>query len=191
MKINEFVDAYKAKRFMVTKNGVDERCEYIKSALTVKDYISFEEKKAIVQTVLTNCSTITDGVIVIDSIQKYILFTMSMLVAYTNLEPDEDMGIFDTYDALCSQKVDDGTLLDAIIKTFELEYVRCNDILNMMTADLLAENNIEKQVGKFLTNLSDKINKFGDGLIDKIGEFSTDLSQLDIDKLTNMIGKIK
>jgi hypothetical protein len=191
MKINEFVEAYKAKRFMNIKTAADERCEYIKNTLAIKDYIPFEEKKAIVQTVLTNCSSIKDGVVVIDSIQKYILFTMSMLVAYTNLEPDEGMNIFEAYDALCSQKVDDGTLLDAIIKTFEFEYVRCNDILNMMTVDLLAENNIEKQVGKFLTNLSDKINKFGDGLIDKIGEFSMDLSQLDIDKLTNMIGKIK
>lgn len=191
MKIKTFVENYKTQRFIMTKNGTDERCEYIKRELAIKDYIPFEEKKAIVQTVLTNCSSVKDGVVAIDSIQKYILFTMSMLVAYTNLEPDEDMGIFETYDALCSQKVDDGTLLDAIIKTFEFEYVRCNDILNMMTADLLAENNIEKQVGKFLTNLSDKINKFGDGLIDKIGDFGVDLSQLDIDKLTNMIEKIK
>lgn len=191
MNIKTFVEAYKAKKFMVTKNGVDERFEYIKKELSVKEYIPFEEKKAIVQTVLTNCSKITDGVVTIDSIQKYILFTMSMLIAYTNLEPDEGVDIFETYDMLCSQNIDDGTLLDAIIKTFELEYVRCNDILNMMTADLLAENNIEKQVGKFLTNLSDKINKFGDGLIDKIGDFGADLGQLDIDKLTNMIAKIK
>ena len=191
MDIKTFVDAYKAKRFMVGKNGVDERHEYIKNELAIKDYIPFEEKRAVVQTVLANCTRIKDGVVEIDSIQKYILFTMSMLVAYTNLEPDEDMGIFETYDALCSQKVEDGTLLDAIIKTFEIEYVRCNDILNMMTADLLAENNIENQVGKLLSKISDKINALGDGLIDKLGDFNTDLNQLDIDKLTNMIEKIK
>ena len=61
----------------------------------------------------------------------------------------------------------------------------------MMTADLLAENNVEKQVGKFLTNLSSKADKLGDGLINNIGQFGMDLSQLDIDKLTNMIDKIK
>ena len=92
---------------------------------------------------------------------------------------------------LCSYTVGDGTLLDAIVKTFEKEYSRCNDILNMMTVDLLAENNIEKQIGKFLTKLSDKVNTFGDTIIDKLGNFNMDLNQLDIDKLTNIISKIK
>lgn len=189
--IKEFVDVYEEKRFMNTKQGADERIEYIKRELDIKEYISFDEKKAIAQTILESCSSIRDGVIAVDSIQKYLLFTMAMISTYTNLEADEDMTISEAYDMFCSVKVDDGTLLDAIIKTFEVEYSRCNDILNMMTADLLAENNIEKQFGKFFANISDKINKFGDGLVNKIGDFGMDLSQLDIDKLMNMIEKVK
>ena len=191
MTIKEFVDAYKAKNFMNTKQGVEERIEWIKKELSIIEYIPFDKKQAIAQTVLASCSTIKDGVIAMDSIQKYMLFTMAVLSTYTNLESDEDMSLSDSYDILCSCQVGDGTMLDAIIKTFEIEYSRCNDILNMMTADLLAENNIEKQVGKFLSGLSEKINKLGDGLIDKLGDFNMDLSQLDIDKLTNMINKIK
>ena len=191
MKINEFVENYKAKRFMNTKQGVDERVEWIKNELGVKEYLPFAEKQVIAKTVLADCANIEDGVIAIDSVDKYISFTMAMLATYTTLESDEDTTLSEEYDALCSIKVEDGTLLDAIIKTFEVEYVRCNDILNMMTADLLAENNIEKQIGKFLSSLSDKINKFGDGLIEKIGDMNMDLNQLDIDKLINMIGKIK
>lgn len=191
MTIKEFVENYKAKKFMVTKNGVDEKVEYLRKELEIKEYISFDEKKAIAKTVLEACSRIRDGVVVIDSIEKYLLFTMAMMSAYTNLDADDDVAISEAYDMLCSIRVDDGTLLDAIIKTFEIEYARCNDILNMMTADLLAENNIEKQVGKFFTNISNKINKLGDGLIDKLGDFNMDLGQLDIDKLTNMISKIK
>ena len=191
MKITEFCEAYKTKNFMNTKQGIDERIEWIKKELKTKEYIPFDEKQAIARTVLASCSAISDGVIIIDSIHKYMLFTMAMLSTYTNLESSEDMNLSDAYDALCSCRVGDGTMLDAIIKTFEIEYSRCNDILNMMTADLLAENNIEKQVGKFLSNLSDKVNKFGDGLIDKLGDFNMDLSQLDIDKLTSMIDKIK
>lgn len=189
--IKEFVEAYKAKNFMNTPQGEKNRVEWIKKELDVKEYVPFDEKQAIAQTVLVSCSTISDGVVAIDSIRKYMLFTMAMLSMYTNLESDEDTSLSDSYDALCSCQVGDGTMLDAIIKTFEIEYSRCNDILNMMTADLLAENNIEKQVGKFLSNLSEKVNKLGDGLIDKLGDFNMDLSQLDIDKLTSMIDKIK
>ena len=191
MTIKEFVQTYKAKNFMNTKQGVEERVEWLRRELGVKEYIPFDEKQAIAQTVLASCSTISDGVITIDSIRKYMLFTMAMLSTYTNLESDEDTSLSDVYDLLCSCQIGEGTMLDAIIKTFEIEYSRCNDILNMMTADLLAENNIEKQVGKFLSNLSEKINKLGDGLINKLGDFNMDLSQLDIDKLTNMIDKIK
>jgi hypothetical protein len=189
--VRDFVENYKAKRFMNTPQGVDERVEWIRKELEVKEYLPFAEKQAIAKAVLAECANIEDGVIAIDSVDKYISFTMAMLASYTNLESDEETTLSEEYDALCSVKVEDGTLLDAVIKTFEVEYVRCNDILNMMTADLLAENNIEKQIGKFLSNISDKINKFGDGLIDKIGDMNMDLNQLDIDKLINMIGKIK
>jgi hypothetical protein len=191
MTIREFCDAYKAKNFMNTKQGIEERIAWIKQELGTREYVPFDEKQAIAQTVLASCATISDGVIAIDSIRKYMLFTMAMLSTYTNLESDEDASLSDSYDALCVCQVGDGTMLDAIIKTFEVEYSRCNDILNMMTADLLTENNIEKQVGKFLSNLSEKINKLGDGLVDKLGDFNMDLSQLDIDKLTNMIDMIK
>jgi hypothetical protein len=189
MTIKEFIENYKNKRFMNTKQGVDEKSEWIRKELEVKEYIPFMEKQAIARTVLEGCAGLSGGVVVIDSAQKYLLFTMAMLATYTNIEAEG--GIFETYDSLCSVKVDDGTMLDAIIKTFEIEYSRCNDILNMMTADLLVENNIEKQVGKFLTNLSDKIDKFGDRLIDNLGNLNIDLNQLDIDKLTNIIQKIK
>ena len=143
MTIKEFCNAYKAKNFMNTKQGVDERNEWIKNELSAKEYVPFDEKQAIAQTVLVSCSSIRDGVVSIDSIRKYMLFTMAMLSTYTNLESDEDTSLSDEYDVLCSCKVGDVTMLDAIIKTFEIEYSRCNDILNMMTADLLAENNIE------------------------------------------------
>lgn len=191
MTIREFCEAYKTKNFMNTQQGVEERIAWIKQKLGTREYVPFEEKQAIAQTVLASCATISDGVIAIDSIRKYMLFTMAMLSTYTNLESDEDASLSDSYDALCVCQVGDGTMLDAIIKTFEIEYSRCNDILNMMTADLLAENNIEKQVGKFLSNLSEKVNTLGDGLLDKLGDFNMDLSQLDIDKLMNMIEKVK
>ena len=191
MLVHDFVENYKAKRFMNTKQGVDERVEWIKKELEVKEYLPFAEKHMVMQTVLGDCARIDNGVVTIDSVDKYLTFTMAMLATYTNLESDEEATLSAEYDTLCSIKVEDGTLLDAIIKTFEIEYVRCNDILNMMTADLLAENNIEKQVGRFLSNVSDTINKFGDGIINNVEDVVGIFNQLDIDKLIKVIQKIK
>lgn len=190
MDILTFVEQFKNDKVMNTQIKPNAVSEYIKDKLEVKDYIPFVEKQSIAQVVLETCANLKDGVIAIDSIQKYIIFTIMILSTYTNLEFDGDEDL-DAYDALCVYQIDDGTLLDAIVKTFEKEYVRCNDILNMMTADLVAENNIEKQVGRFLSGISEKINELGDSLIGKLGNFNTDLNQLDIDKLSDMISKFK
>ena len=191
MKVAEFIQDFKDKKIMNTKIDPDAVSKYIKKELEIKDYIPFVEKQSIAQVVLESCGHIKDGVIAIDSVQKYIIFTIMVLSTYTNLEFNEDESGLEDYDILCSFPVNDGTLLDAIIQTFEKEYVRCNDILNMMTADLMAENNIEKQVGKFLSGLSKKIEDFSDAFIQNIFDVPESLNQLDIDKLTNIISKIK
>lgn len=188
--VKDFVENFKNDKVMNTQIKPNAVSEYLKEKLEVKDYVPFIEKQSIAQVVLEACANMNDGVIAIDSIQKYIIFTIMILSTYTNLEFDKEQDL-DAYDELCSYQIGEGTLLDEIIKTFEKEYVRCNDILNMMTADLMAENNIEKQIGKFLSGISEKINDFGDSLIDKIGDFNTDLSQLDIDKLSDIISKFK
>ena len=190
MTILEFIEGFKENKVINTSMKPNAVAEYIKEKLEVKDYVSFVEKQSIAQTVLESCANMKDGVISIDSIQKYIIFTITVLSTYTNLEFDAEDAL-DAYDALCSYQIGDGTLLDEIVKTFEKEYVRCNDILNMMTADLMAENNIEKQVGKFLSGISEKIGDLGDSLIDKLGKFNMDLNQLDIDKLSDIISKFK
>jgi hypothetical protein len=190
MLITDLIKDFQEKKIQNTKINENAVSEYLKKTLEVKDYVSFVEKQSIAQVVLETCVNMKDGVLAIDSIQKYVIFTIMVLSTYTNLEFDGDEDL-ESYDALCSYQVGDGTLLDEIVKTFEKEYVRCNDILNMMTADLMAENNIEKQVGKFLSGISKKINDLGDSLIDKLGDFNMDLNQLDIDKLSNIISKIK
>ena len=119
------------------------------------------------------------------------IFTITVLSTYTNLEFEGNEIDLDAYDALCSYPVGDSTLLDAIIKTFNKEYVRCNEILNMMTADLMAENNIEKQVGKFLSEITDKIDNLGGSFIDSLSGLGEDLNKLDINKITDVLSKIK
>lgn len=191
ISVQNFINEFNEKKIQNTALNPNAVAEYIKRELEIKDYVPFVEKQAIAQVVLESCASLKNGVIIIDSIQKYIVFTLMVLSTYTQLKFDEDTENLKDYDALCSYQIGEGTLLDEIVKTFEKEYVRCNDILNMMTADLLAENNIEKQVGKFLSGISEKINNLGDSLIDKLGNFNMDLSQLDIDKLSDVISKFK
>jgi len=191
MRILDFITNFKENKVQNTQLNPNAVSEYIKRELEVKEYIPFIEKQSIAQIVLESCANIKDGVVTVDSIQKYIIFTITILSTYTNLEFDGDVADLDAYDALCSYQIGDGTLLDEIVKTFEKEYVRCNDILNMMTVDLMAENNIEKQVGKFLSGISEKINNLGDSLIDRLGDFNMDLNQLDIDKLSDIISNFK
>ena len=191
MKITEFIQEFKDERIQNSKVNPNAVSEYIKKVLEVKDYIPFIEKQSVAQIVLESCAHISDGIITIDSVQKYIIFTITVLATYTNLEFNGDETDLDAYDLLCAYTVGDETLLDAIIKTFEKEYSRCNDILNLMTVDLMAENNIEKQVGKFLSGLSKKIENLGDLFINNMSNIPESLSQLDIDKLADVISKIK
>ena len=191
MKITEFIQGFKDERIQNSKVNPNSVSEYIKKVLEVKDYIPFVEKQSVAQIVLESCAHISDGIITIDSVQKYIIFTITVLATYTNLEFNGDETDLDAYDLLCAYTVGDETLLDAIIKTFEKEYSRCNDILNMMTVDLMAENNIEKQVGKFLSGLSKNIENLGDLFINNMSNIPESLSQLDIDKLADVISKIK
>lgn len=191
MKITEFIQGFKDERIQNSKVNPNAVSEYIKKVLEVKDYIPFVEKQSVAQIVLESCAHISDGIVAIDSVQKYIIFTITVLATYTNLEFNGDETDLDAYDLLCAYTVGDETLLDAIIKTFEKEYSRCNDILNMMTVDLMAENNIEKQVGKFLSGLSKKIENLGDLFINNMSNIPESLSQLDIDKLADVISKIK
>lgn len=191
MKITDFIEGFKSKKIQNTQTDNTIVGKYIRNTLEVKDYVPFVEKQSIAQIVLESCTHMRDGVLMVDSVKKYIIFTITVLATYTNLEFAGDETDLEIYDALSSYVVGDGTLLDAIIGTFDREYVRCNDVLNMMNMDLLAENNIEKQVGKFLSGISEKLNNLGDSFISKLGDFNMDLSQLDIDKLSEVISKVK
>ena len=191
MKVNEFIEGFKANKVMNSKLDPTRVEDYIRTTLEVKEYVPFVEKQSVAQIVLTSCSHMKDGVISIDSIQRYMIFTITVLATYTNLEFNGDETDLESYDALCSYSVGDSTLLDMIIKTFEKEYVRCNDVLNMLSADLMVENNIEKQIGKFLSNLSDKFGSIADKVTDNMQDFVMDLDQLNIDKLSEIVSKLK
>lgn len=186
MNIKTFVDAYKAKRFMVGKNGVDEKIEYLKKELEVKEYVPFADKRELCATVIDACCTKENGLVKVDSVTRYIVFTISVISKYTNLEfySGEEYDSLDEYDMLC-----EAGLLNPILALIGDEYATCNNMLNMMMEDVIANNNtVEAVLGHNLGKVSDALDDLIGAFADKVAEMELDLSKIDIDKFDKYKG---
>lgn len=187
MTIKEFVEAYATKRFMNTKQGVDERVEWIKKELGVKEYVPFAEKRELCKAVLDACCTKKDGLVKVDSVTRYIIFTISVISRYTNLEfssgEDVEYDSLDEYDMLCENH-----LLDIILAVIGDEYAACNNMLNMMMDDIMTNNNtVEAVLGHALGKVSDSLDDLIGAFAEKVEEMELDLSQIDINKYKGLL----
>ena len=183
--IKEFCEAYKAKNFMNTKQGIEERIEWIKKELDITSYLPFAEKRELCKNVLDVCCTKEGGLVKVDSVTRYILFTVSVISKYTELEFNSDEGYdsLDEYDMLCESR-----LLNPILELIGDEYAACNNMLNMMLDDIIANNNtIEAVVGNVLGNLSDSLDDLISVFAEKVEEMELDLSQIDINQYKGLL----
>lgn len=190
MKIYEFIKTYKSDKVMNTPIKQNAVGEYIKERLEIKDYVSFAEKRELCEKVLNACNTKNDsGLVEVDSVSRYILFTLAIISKYTNLEfssGNTEVDSLDEYDMLCQNG-----LLNPILDVIGGEYVTCNNILNMMMEDILSNNNtIENVIGTTLGKVSDSIDYLLTALANKVESMELDLSQIDIDKYAGLIEKI-
>lgn len=190
MNIKEFIENYNAKRFMNTKQGVDERVEWIKKELGVKEYLPFAEKRELCKVVLDACCTKEDGLVKVDSVTRYIIFTITVISRYTNLEfssgEDVEYDSLDEYDMLCENR-----LLDIILAVIGDEYATCNNMLNMMMDDIMTNNNtVEAVLGHALGKVSDSLDDLIGTFADKVEEMELDLSQIDIEPLKGILDLI-
>lgn len=187
MKIKEFVEAYKAKRFMVTKNGAEEMIAYLKKELEIKEYLPFAEKRELCKTVIDACNTRDGGLIKVDSVSRYIIFTITVISKYTNLEFSsdeyEEYDSLDEYDMLCQNR-----LLNPILSVIGEEYETCNNLLNMMMDDVIANNNtVEAVLGHALGKVTDSLDGLIGAFAEKVEEMELDLSQIDFDKYKGLL----
>ena len=169
MKIKELVEIVNTNKNKILK--AEQLQSFVAKTIEPKKYISIKEKRVLINNIINNCILYEDGIYKFDDIDKYIVFTMNTIAAYTNLELSDD--IEDDYDALC-----EANLLNAVIETFNGEYENINLLLQMRCQYILSGNNIEAQFGKFLTVILDKIDDFSNVLSNKIEKF--DLSNLPI-----------
>lgn len=181
MKVQELVEKYnKNQRIDIAK------------LLEVQQYTSIELKRLMASLVLDECTTVVDGEVHIDSIEKYILFTISVIGMHTNLEfaheDDEEYNVIDDYDLLC-----ESGLLVKIIDTFKDDYMSCQEVLNMMTADRLQDNiTIEKKIGKFLDGIQNILGEVVNKLADKMNiDDLMDNLPIDQNKLLELFNSTK
>ena len=187
MKILDFVNEVKAKKIINTQYQPHAVEDWIKEKLNIKTYVPFVEKRELCKTVLDASCTRNGSVVEVDSVSRYILFTIAVISKYTELEfssgEDEKFDSIDEYDLLCQND-----LLNSILNTIGNEYTTCNNILNMMMADINANNNnVAAVLNKSAQKLLDIVDEFKDVLSEKVKELNLDLSQIDIDKYEGLI----
>ena len=150
MKVQELLVNIKNKEFKLDRG------------LEVKKYLPIEVKKTIAQGIIYDCTNDDEGIIKVDSVQRYMSYVRFMITTHTKLEYTDD-----NYDALCSTEYGDTTLLNAIMDCFGDDAKECTRILNLMMDDYMQETTIEFSIAKFLNG----INKVIGGLADTIGDF--------------------
>lgn len=188
MLVKEFVQLYKDSKVQNTKINPNAVEDFIRSKLEIKNYLPFVEKREMCETVLEASCTKNGVIIEVDSVSRYILFTISVLTKYTNLtfENTDDVDAIDQYDMICQNG-----LLNPIFGCIAGEYEACNNILNMMMADIDANNNnVAVVFDKALKQVLGSVDKLVVSLSDKVDELELDLSQIDIDKIMGVIDKL-
>ncbi len=145
MKINELLEMYKKNQMINLKN-----------VLEVEEYISTPLKRKMCDLVLDSCIEDVNGVLHIDSFDRYILFTIAVISMHTNLEFSIDAdGVtsIDEYDEL--NKIG---LIDKIISTFKTDYEACKVMLDMLTNDRMKnQETLEKKIIQFLNGIAQDI----------------------------------
>ena len=185
MLIKDFINEFNSKKIKNTQNNPNAVENFIREKLEIKTYLPFIKKRELCEKVLESSCTKNGAIIEVDSVSRYILFTIAILTKYTNLEFEntDDEDTIDQYDMLCQ-----GGLLNYIIEAIGGEYETCNNILNMMMADIDANNN---NVAAVFDNALQKVLSYVDGfanvLKDKAEALNLDLSQINIEPYKGLL----
>ena len=173
---------------LIEKTGKIDNANIIKSALSVKEYLPFLEKKALAKRIVEKCTVEENGYAIIDEINKYLVFTIEVLSAYTNLEFAADINVAAAeYDVLVQKNK-----LGTIISLFDSEYKIVLDLVRMEVESVLQRNSVQYQTAAFFDVVNTAINSLTDTLRNKIDNFSFDdfgISASQIAQMTDFMNK--
>ena len=164
MRINEFIE-----NMSKNINGTMKENQILAIAqkqLEVKKYIPIKEKKDLVDKIIEKCIYFESNTFRIDAIDSYIYFVMFTIDAYTNLEIDD---VEDGFDALS-----ESGLMPVVIASLGQEYQDVQTFLNMKRDEILENNSVEMQLGKFFDSALNQVSEFSEGLMDIIQNLNID-----------------
>ena len=190
MNVKDFIQEFVDKKISNTKIQPNAVEEFIKSKLKIRTFIPFVEKRQIVELVVSTNTTEEYNIKKIDSAGQFVGFVTSMLIAHTDLELDQDNPVA-SYDALSEVG-----LLEPIIACFQKDYSECEALLKMAVADMLADNELNVVVAKFLDGILDKFDGVGNVFKDALDGFDLqsvlgNFNKEDLNKLSGFLNKIK
>lgn len=167
----------KTIEFLNNRDNID-----IRSDLSIRKYISLSEKKDIATKIIFGCTEDYDGAIIVDSVQKEMLFIKYMILSHTSLEYfNED------YDMMCENEA-----FDEIFNCFRRDFNDCRYILDIMLEDYVKNNSIEVATISFLNKIGKSIEKFTDNVNEKIQSIDFDdfkNGNFDAEKAIDFINK--
>ena len=180
MTIREFVENYKNKNFMNTPQGAQEKVEWIKKQLGIKNYIPFRTKREIAEMVVEQNIKVVDGIKKYDAIGAYIGFVVASIMAHTALKFSEDP-IAD-YDLLA-----ENGLLMPIVAMFQESHNEIDILLKMALAAELEDNNTNVLIGHFLDEILKKVEGLSGALNGALGNL--DLNEIfNEENIVNIVG---
>lgn len=173
MKINELINT--------VRTNPNARLTKI---IETKNYLPFEDKIELVNTIVDKCTIDNNGFIQINEIDQYIHFTVESIKAYTNIEFSEDY--INDYDLLCSS----GMLSD-VIATFDGEYKMILNMVEMQKRYVLEQNKVEFQVANVANALVSAIDQLGNSLSDKVNDLDKLATPENMQMLKEFMNKFK
>ena len=151
MKVDEFIRKY---------NSAKDKDKFLTDCIKTQ-YVPYRIKIADCDGII-KASTGINGVFKINTPAQFMMFTIQVIIRYTEIEKDDDiLGLF--------EKLDELNLINAIIsKIPEREYASYNTILNMVQDDYMENNRT------LLSFIETKVSALGlslDAILDAIQKY--------------------
>ena len=172
----------------------DDKAKFLKNKLKTEKYISYADKLTFAENIINHSSYAMvkeDGVlkktdrIALNSPMRYILFVMTVVDKYTNIEVNFG-NIMPDFDAL-----NFNSLIEVIFeKVGDKETAEFNTVVEMVLNDFMATKyQFKNYIDDTLLKVSGLVEKCAP-LIDNITSKLDSMSEEDIDKLSGLLGKV-
>ena len=172
----------------------DDKAKFLKSRLKTERYMPYADKLALADNIVKSSSYAmvkeygvlkqTDR-IALNSPMRYVLFVMTVVDKYTNIEVDFG-NIMPDFDAL-----NFNSLIEVIFeKIGDKEMAEFNTVVEMVLNDFMANKyQFKNYINDALSRVSRLVEKCVP-LIDNITNKLDDMSEEDVDKLSGLLGKV-